>query len=75
MRLRAFDAAARMRAGLAPSLPPGLTALGRLHDEARAGVAATLAPQAFVALLESGADLGYGEVCDLLATATALRPD
>jgi hypothetical protein len=60
---------ARTRAGLAPTLPPGLSALDRLQAEARAGVEAALAPPDLARLLQASEALGYGDVCDLLAEA------
>ena len=60
---------ARTRAGLAPSLPPGLSTLDRLQAEAQAGVEAALAPSELARLLNAGETLGYGEVCDMLAEA------
>jgi predicted ATPase/DNA-binding winged helix-turn-helix (wHTH) protein len=77
MRLGRFEDAARVlgaqtartRAGLAPSLPPGLSALDRLQAETQAGVEAALAPADLAGLLKAGEALGYGDVCDLLANA------
>jgi tetratricopeptide (TPR) repeat protein len=77
MRLGGFQSAARVlgaqiartRAGLAPTLPPGLSALDRLQADARAGVEAALAPADVVALLNAGEALGHGEICNLLAAA------
>ena len=77
MRLDGFESAARVlgaqmartRAGLAPSLPPGLSALDRLEAEAQAGVEAALTPSDLATLLNAGETLGYGEVCDMLAEA------
>jgi hypothetical protein len=54
---------------LAPTLPPGLSALDRLQAEARAGVEAALAPPDLARLLQASQALGYGDVCDLLAEA------
>ncbi len=77
MRLGRFESAARVlgaqfartRAGLAPTLPPALSALQRLQDEAHAGVEAALAPKELAALLRSGQSLGHSGACDLLAEA------
>jgi hypothetical protein len=77
MRLDRFAEAARVlgiqiartRAGLAPTLPPGLSALDRLQAEALAGVEAALAPHDLSRLLQDGEALGYGSVCDMLAEA------
>ena len=77
VRLEGFESAARVlgaqiartRAGLAPSLPPGLSTLDRLQAEAQAGVEAALAPSELARLLNAGETLGYGEVCDMLAEA------
>ena len=77
MRLNGFESAARVlgaqfarvRAGLAPSLPPDLPALGRLQAEAQAGVEAALAPAVLAGLLKAGETLAYGDVCNLLSEA------
>ena len=60
---------ARTRAGLATTLPPGLSALDRLQAKAQAGVEAALAPPDLARLLKAGEALGYGDVCDMLAEA------
>ena len=60
---------ARTRAGLAPTLPLGLSALNRLQAAALAGVEAALAPHDLTRLLKEGESLGYGSVCDMLAEA------
>jgi hypothetical protein len=60
---------ARTRAGLSPSLPPGLSALARLQAEALAAMQAALAPDELERLLQAGEALGYGDVCALLAEA------
>jgi predicted ATPase len=81
MRLGRFEDAARVlgaeqarvRAGLAPLLPAGLSAgvsaLNRLQAEALAAVQAALEPEQVATLQAAGAALGHAEVCDLLADA------
>lgn len=77
MRLGHWDSAARVlgahcareEAGLAPSLPPGLSTFTRLRCEVQTALESVMAPAELTTLQVAGKGLSGAEVCDLLAVA------